>query len=104
MTNEFISDGQQYRALLVGDDIAEFKATFYGGATYRISACSGLSDGNLIFTLYDSDKKPLFSNKDYDYSSYWDFKINSTIDGYITAELNDISSGCAVLLISFKQN
>lgn len=104
MTKDFISDGQQYRALLVGDDVAEFKATFYGGSTYRISACSGFSDGNLAFSLYDSDKNLLYSSKDYNYAPYWDFKMNSTVDGFITAELNEITSGCAVLLISFKQN
>lgn len=87
MTKDFISDGQQYRALLVGEDIAEFKATFYGGSTYRVSACSGFSDGNLTFSLYDTDKNLLFSNKDYNHSSYWDFKMNSTVDGFITAEL-----------------
>ncbi len=104
VSTDFISDGQQYRALLVGSDIAEFKATFYGGSTYRISACSGYSEGNLIFSLYDNDNHQLYSNRDHNYSPYWDFKMTSTVDGYITAELNELSSGCAVLLISFKQN
>ena len=27
-----------------------------------------------------------------------------TVDGFVTAQLNEVTSGCAVLLISFKQN
>ena len=103
MTNEYISDGQQYRALLLGEDIAEFRATFYGGSTYRISACSGLTPGNLIFSLYDNDRNLLFTNKDYNNAPYWDFKLSSTIDGIIEAQLNELGSGCAVLHIGFKQ-
>jgi len=103
-TNEYVSDGQQYRALLIGEDIAEFKSTFYGGSTYRISACSGETDGNLIFSLYDNDRKLLFSNKDHGNAPYWDFKMESTVDGFIEAQLNELGSGCAVLLIGFKLN
>ncbi len=103
-TADYISDGQQYRALLKADDIAEFRSTFYGGSTYRISACSGETDGNLIFSLYDNDRNLLFTNKDHQNSPYWDFKMESTVDGFVEAQLNELGSGCAVLLIGFKSN
>ncbi|HVA99062.1 MAG TPA: hypothetical protein VNG53_09220 [Bacteroidia bacterium] len=103
----FISDGQQYRALLLNStETAEFHATFYGGSTYRIAACSGLTDGNLIFSVYDSQHNLLFTNKDYSNAAYWDFKITSTIDCTIDAHLDSQTnqgSGCAVILIGFKQ-
>jgi len=101
----FVSDGQQYKALLNGDEVAEFHATFYGGSTYRISACSGNSDGNLIFSIYDRERNLLFTNRDYQNSPYWDFKFNSTIDCIIEAQLDlkDNKSGFAILLIGFKQ-
>ena len=101
-TNEYVSDGQQYRALLISEDIAEFKSTFYGGSTYRVSACSGETDGNLIFSLYDNNRNLLFTNKEHGNAPYWDFKMESTVDGYIEAQLNELGSGCAVLLIGFK--
>ncbi len=102
----FVSDGQQYKALLNGDEVAEFHATFYGGSTYRISACSGSSQGNLIFSIYDRERNLLFTNSDYQNSPYWDFQFTSTNDCIIEAQLNSkvTKSGFAILLIGFKQD
>lgn len=104
ITTEYIPDGQFYRALLQADDMAEFDLTLYGGATYRVAACSGLSDGNLIFSVYDRDRNLLFSNKEFDNEPYWDLVVAHTVDVTINAELDPgrSSSGCAVLLIGFK--
>ena len=99
----YISDGQQYRALLLADQNAEFHATFYGGGTYRIAACTGLKDGNLIFSVFDEERNLLFSNKDVKNSPYWDFKVNSTLDVILEATLGGAQSGCAVVMIGFKQ-
>ena len=105
LTRGFISDGQEYRALLLDQEVAEFEATFFGGSTYRIAACSGMSDGNLVFSIFDKERNLLFSNSEYKNSPYWDFKFDSTIDCIIEAQLSGSSgaSGCAVLLIGFKQ-
>lgn len=106
LTKQFISDGQQYRALLLNsDETAEFRTTFYGNTTYRIAACSGMTDGNLVFYVYDKDRHLLFTNNEHKNAPYWDFKINSTLDCTIEAKLDAShqGSGCAVLLIGFKQ-
>tara|TARA_B100002051_G_C16324884_1_gene433999 strand:- start:176 stop:601 length:426 start_codon:yes stop_codon:yes gene_type:complete len=105
ITAQFISDGQDYRSLLLDDEIAEFNMTLYGGSTYRFAACSGLADGNLIFSVYDKERNLLFTNKEYSNAPYWDFKITNTIDCIIEANLdpNNLASGCAVLLVGFKQ-
>lgn len=103
----FISDGQQYRALLLNsEETAEFQTTFFGETTYRIAACSGTSDGNLIFNIYDQDRHLLFTNKDKKNAPYWDFKVKSTLETIIEAQLDanrNPGSGCAVMLIGFKQ-
>jgi hypothetical protein len=106
LENQFISDGQQYRALLMNtDETAEFHTTLYGGTVYRIAACSGLSDGNLVFSVYDNERNLLFTNSQFKNAPYWDFKITNTIDVVIEAKLSGSSqgSGRAVLLIGFKQ-
>jgi hypothetical protein len=105
VTADYISDGQSYRALLNGDQVAEFRATFYGGSTYRIAGCSGFTDGNLIFEIYDEDHNQLFASSDYKNTPYWDFEFGSTIDCTIEAKLNltEVKSGCAAMVIGFKQ-
>jgi hypothetical protein len=107
LERKFISDGQQYRSLLVNtEETAEFRATFFGGTVYRVAACSGLSDGNLLFWVYDKERNLLFTNKDVEAAPYWDFKITNTIDCIIEARLNGATgaaSGRAVVLIGFKK-
>lgn len=102
----YISDGQQYKALLNEDEIAEFHITFFGGSVYRIIAASGTTEGNVIFRIYDKERNLLFSNADYDNSIYWDFKFTSTIDCIIEAQLDNdnLQSGYLLMLIGFKQN
>ena len=103
----FISDGQQYRSLLLNsEEYAEFHSTFFGETTYRIAACSGRSDGNLLFNIYDADRNLLFSNRSQKNAPHWDFKVKSTIEVIIEAQLDgnkNSGSGCAVILIGFKQ-
>ena len=105
--SSFISDGQQYRSLLLNsEEYAEFHTTFFGETTYRIAACSGRSDGNLIFNIYDQDRHLLFSNHTQKNAPYWDFKVKSTVETIIEAQLDvnkNPGSGCAVILIGFKQ-
>jgi hypothetical protein len=105
--SSFVSDGQQYRSLLLNsEEYAEFHTTFFGETTYRIAACSGSSDGNLIFNIYDQDRHLLFSNKSQKNAPFWDFKVKSTVETIIEAQLDankNAGSGCAVILIGFKQ-
>ncbi len=106
--SKFISDGQEYRALLIDNEVAEFNTTFYGGSTYRIVAWTGFAEGNLVFRVYDTEHHLLFTNADYKNSAYWDFKFKSTVNCTIEAQLvqsaNGSASGCAVVLIGFKSN
>ena len=102
--SSYISDGQVYQTPISSDETAEFHVTFYGGSTYRLAACSGLKDGDLVFTVYDSERNELFCNADHKDAPYWDFKFGSTVDCVIEARLGDRApdSGFAILLIGFK--
>jgi hypothetical protein len=105
ITAKYISDGQQYRALLLKGENAEFNATLFGGTQYRMAACSGMTDGQLVFSIYDKQHNLLFTNTEHKNAPYWDFKVKNTIDCTIEAKLlnGNLESGCAVLLIGFKQ-
>lgn len=104
LENDYISDGQSYRALLLEGELAEFSTTLFGGSQYRIAACSGVDDGNLIFSIYDEERNLIFTNEEYANAPFWNFKVNSTINCTIEAHLNSTSlvSGCAVIVIGFK--
>lgn len=104
-TQEYISDGQTYRALIHNDQIAEFDITLFSGNTYRFASCSGGAEGNLVFRLFDEQKNQLFSNQNFSNAPYWDFVVETTIDVTVEAQLdiNKLESGCALLLIGFKK-
>ena len=105
LTDQFISDGQVYRALVYDDQLAEFDVTLYGGATYRIAAVTGNREGMLQFSLIDEENHVLFTNSEFENASYWDFKINSTLNCTLEAKLDleQTKSGCAVILIGFER-
>ena len=102
---KYISDGQNYRVFLFGEQEAEFTTTFFGGTTYRIAACTGFSQGNLIFKIKDPAGNILFDSMEFANAPYWDFKIASTMTCSIIAQLDlhETQSGCASILIGFKK-
>ena len=103
-TADYISDGQTYRSLLVDDQVAEFTSTFFGGTTYRISASTG-KDKGLSFKVLDENRNVLFNSAEHENSNYWDFQVENTLNCIIEAQLDQSvqNSGCAVLLIGFKE-
>ncbi|MFN0031025.1 MAG: hypothetical protein ACKVOR_02585 [Flavobacteriales bacterium] len=105
ITEEYISDAQTYRALLNGDDVAEFTVTLFAGNTYRLASCSGTSEGQLIFRIVDVEKNILYTSADFSNAPYWDFFVENTLQVTVEAMLDKskTDSGCAVLLIGFKK-
>ncbi len=85
--SSYLSDGQDYRALLKGNEIVEFYTTFYDENTYRIAACTEIG-GSLIFTIKDSRGNMLFTNKDHENAPYWDLEFNATIECEIKIQLS----------------
>lgn len=101
---EYISDGQEYFASLKPDQKVEFRTTFYGENTYRIVACTNLKKGELVFTVFDTEKNLLFTNANYNYSQYWDFKFASSITCIIQVDVKNSKfiPGYVMLLIGYK--
>jgi len=102
---EYISDGQQYFTALKPDESVEFRTTFYGENIYRIVACTNVKKGQLRFSVYDTDKNLLFSNENYGYSPYWNFKFKSTVNCIIRLKIDSekFQPGYIMLLVGFQQ-
>jgi len=105
LTDDFISDGQQYLSLITGNQTAEFSAVFYGGNIYRVISCGGKGDTEIIFNIYDKYRNLLFSNTDYNNTNYWNFQFESTIECFIEAKFTPGSntSGFVVILIGLQK-
>lgn len=110
----FIYDGNAYTVVLFKEQVGEFNTVFYGNTTYRVAACSGFYEGNLIFRVYSRKYAKngsllydylIFNGKELRNPGWWDFHVNETIPVTIELELDPgaPSSGCAVVLIGFKK-
>jgi hypothetical protein len=106
----YVYNGQLNSAVLNEGDVAELLLTFYGGQDYRIYVCSQEMLGNIEFKLLDTDRNPIFFNKDHDYVKYWDFKSNSTQQLIVQVRVPQglsktdiVQSGCVSILVGFKE-
>ncbi len=102
----YIVTGKPFRALLTGDEVAEFHTTLFSGTTYRIAAATASSEQNnaIVFSVYDVDHNLLFTNKDYSNAPYWDFCVEGYLDCIVEARLDEAvsSSGYAIVMTGFK--
>ncbi len=106
----FVYDGQLNSAILTEGDIAELLLTLYAGQDYRILVCGQEILGDIEFNLFDTNRNLIFSNKDHDFTTNWDFKSNSTqqlIVQVIVPKQESSSSmlhnGCIAILKGFKE-
>lgn len=101
----FIITGRPFRALLTGDEVAEFRATLFSGTTYRIAA-GGNENNYISFYVYDNERNLLFSSKDFDNAPYWDFTVDGYLDCIVEARLDNsmTQSGFAIMMTGFKLN
>lgn len=101
----FIASGRPFKALLTGNEIAEFHTSFFAGTTYRIVACPAGAN-NIIFSVYDKERNLIFSNKNHDLAPFWDFNIMGSLDCIVEAQLDATksTSGMAMIMVGFKAN
>ncbi len=101
---EFVSDGQEYFSPLKPDQKVEFRTTFFSENTYRLVVCTNLRRGDLVFSVYDTEKNLLFTNASHNYTPYWNFRFTSTVTCIIQIEVlsQKFTPGYAMLLIGYK--
>ena len=100
----FVSDGQQYKAIVKNGEEAEFNSIFYGGSIYRIIGCSEFSDGIVSVKIKDIQNNILYDNQEFKNAPYWDFKFMNTMDCKIEAKVSTKSknAGHVILMIGFR--
>ena len=103
LKSPFIASGQPFKAFLTGDEVAEFHTTFFAGSMYRV-VTSSHKEGTILFSIYDKERNLLFSNENYDSSSYWDFKIEGSVECIVEARLDTekTTSGIALMMVGFR--
>lgn len=106
----FVYDGQLNSAILTEGDIAELLLTLYADQDYRILVCGQEILGKIEFSLFDTNRNLIFSNKDHDYITRWDFKSNTTQQLIVQViipkqESNNemLHNGCIAILKGFKE-
>jgi hypothetical protein len=82
----YLSDARDYRAMLSGNQTAQFSSVFYAGNTYRIAACTDIG-APLSFTVKDHVGNVLFTNKEHENAPFWDLEFPATINCEIFIQL-----------------
>ncbi len=99
----FITGTRSMKALLTGNEVAEFRTTLFDGNTYRFVLCSH-QEGLIEFSVLDTNRNLLFSSTDYGTINKWDFVMEGSMECIIEAKLNNeiAYSGMAMFLIGYK--
>ena len=101
----FIVTDRSLRAFLTGDEVAEFRTTFFSGTVYRLVSC-GFESDIIEFSVLDTNRNLLFSSGNYNNANLWDFQIEGSMECIIEARLNPekASSGMVFMFLGFKGN
>lgn len=109
----YTHDGNYHAAVLIEGEEAELYKTFYSDMDYRVSI---VGDGQLPaieFRVLDANKNVLYTNKDKDYASTWDFKLQASQQLKLVIKVtsssnqssgNSPANGCVAIMFGFKLN
>ncbi len=105
----YTHDGNYHAAILVEGEEAELYKTFYSDMDYRVAICGEDKLPNVEFRILDANKNVLYSNKDANYATTWDFKLQSSQQLKIVIKVNSFNkpgetpaSGCVSIMFGFK--
>lgn len=105
----YIHDGNYHAAILTEGEEAELYKTFYSDQDYRIAICGTDELPEIEFTVMDSKKTVLYSNKDKDFKRTWDFKLESSQQLKIAVKVpvregspDEPRSGCVAIMFGLK--
>ncbi|MCX6334125.1 MAG: hypothetical protein NT092_07445 [Bacteroidia bacterium] len=105
----YTHDGNYHAAVLVEGEEAELYKTFYSDMEYRVSIVGESKLPAIEFKVLDINKNVLYSNKDKDFASTWDFKLQASQQLKIVVKVSSFNkpgdtpaSGCVAIMFGFK--
>ncbi len=105
----FTHDGNYHAAVLIEGEEAELYKTFYSDMEYRVAIVGESSLPAVEFKIIDISKNVLYSNKDNNYASTWDFKLESSQQLKLVIKVSSFNqpgdtpaSGCVAIMFGFK--
>lgn len=107
----YTHDGNYHAAVLVEGEEAELYKTFYSDMEYRVAIVGESKLPAVEFKIMDINKNVLYSNKDHEFASTWDFKLQSSQQLKIVVKVSSFNkagdtpaSGCVAIMFGFKMN
>src|SRR5512133_521991 len=105
----YTHDGNYHAAVLVEGEEAELYKTFYSDMEYRVAIVGESKLPAVEFKIMDINKNVLYSNKDKEFASTWDFKLQSSQQLKIVVKVSSFNkpgdtpaSGCVAIMFGFK--
>jgi len=105
----YTHDGNYHATVLTEGEEAELYKTFYSDMEYRLSICGDENLPPVEFIVLDVNKNILYSSKDANNASTWDFKLQSSQQLKIIIKVNSTgnqggtpASGCVAIMFGFK--
>jgi hypothetical protein len=107
----YTHDGNYHAAVLIEGEEAELYKTFYSDMEYRVAIVGEGSLPAIEFKIMDISKNVLYSNKENNYASTWDFKLESSQQLKLVIKVTSFNqagdtpaSGCVAIMFGFKLN
>lgn len=105
----YTHDGNYHAAVLIEGEEAELYKTFYSDMEYRVAIIGESKLPSIEFRILDVNKNVLYSNKDKDFASTWDFKLQSSQQLKLIVKVSSFNkpgdtpaSGCVAIMFGFK--
>jgi hypothetical protein len=105
----YTHDGNYHAAVLVEGEEAELYKTFYSDMEYRVAIVGEDKLPAVEFRVLDANKNVLYSNKDKNFATTWDFKLQSSQQLKLVVKVSSFNqagetpaSGCVAIMFGFK--
>jgi hypothetical protein len=109
LLENYTHDGNYHAAVLVEGEEAELYKTFYSDMEYRVAIVGDSKLPAVEFKVMDINKNVLYSNKEHNNATTWDFKLQSSQQLKIVVKVSSFNrpgdtpaSGCVAIMFGFK--